>query len=58
MTGYKSASGSAAEDLFIELFADTFGAEKRDFYIRNIIFSIYIITIVLRIFFLKAVQEK
>lgn len=25
---YKSASGSSAEDLFIELFADTFGAEK------------------------------
>lgn len=25
---YRSASGSAAEDLFIELFSDTFGAEK------------------------------
>ena len=25
---YRSASGSAAEDLFIELFCDTFGAEK------------------------------
>jgi len=28
MTDYRSASGSSAEDLFIELFADTFGAEK------------------------------
>ena len=28
MAQYRSASGSAAEDLFIELFSDTFGAEK------------------------------
>lgn len=28
MNEYRSASGSSAEDLFIELFADTFGAEK------------------------------
>ena len=28
MPEYRSASGSAAEDLFIDLFADTFGAEK------------------------------
>lgn len=28
MAEYRSASGSSAEDLFIELFADTFGAEK------------------------------
>ena len=28
MSAYRSASGSAAEDLFIELFCDTFGAEK------------------------------
>lgn len=28
MSDYRSASGSTAEDLFIELFADTFGAEK------------------------------
>lgn len=28
MSEYISASGSSAEDLFIELFADTFGAEK------------------------------
>lgn len=28
MPGYHAASGSAAEDLFIELFSDTFGAEK------------------------------
>lgn len=28
MAEYRSVSGSSAEDLFIELFADTFGAEK------------------------------
>ena len=28
MPEYRSASGSAAEDLFIDLFADIFGAEK------------------------------
>lgn len=28
MAEYRSASGSSAEDLFIDLFADTFGAEK------------------------------
>ena len=28
MTTYHAASGSVAEDLFIELFSDTFGAEK------------------------------
>ena len=28
MPVYHSASGSVAEDLFIELFSDTFGAEK------------------------------
>ena len=28
MSEYRSASGSAAEDLFIDLFSDTFGAEK------------------------------
>ena len=28
MAQYHSASGSVAEDLFIDLFADTFGAEK------------------------------
>lgn len=28
MPTYKSASGSSAEDLFIDLFSDTFGAEK------------------------------
>ena len=42
MTGYKSASGSAAEDLFIELFADTFGAEKAGFlYSQYHFFDIY-----------------
>lgn len=31
MSIYRSASGNAAEDLFIELFSDTFGAEKAGF---------------------------
>lgn len=31
MTAYHSVSGSMAEDLFIELFSDTFGAEKAGF---------------------------
>ena len=31
MQEYKSVSGSCAEDLFIEIFADTFGAEKAGF---------------------------
>ena len=29
MPSYHSASGSVAEDLFIELFSETFGAEGR-----------------------------
>lgn len=29
MPTYRSASGSSAEDLFIELFSDTFGAERQ-----------------------------
>ena len=32
MAEYRFASGSLAEDLFIELFADTFGAEKVGYY--------------------------
>ena len=35
MPAYRSASGSSAEDLFIELFSDTFGAEKADVYKRQ-----------------------
>lgn len=31
MSTYHSASSSAAEDWFIELFSDTFGAEKGGF---------------------------
>ena len=31
MQAYRSASGSGAEDLFIELFSDTFGAEKASY---------------------------
>lgn len=39
---YHSASGSAAEDLFIELFSDTFGAEKAGYlYTQYHFFDIY-----------------
>lgn len=31
MPTYRSASGSSVEDLFIELFSDTFGAEKASY---------------------------
>ena len=42
MQTYRSASGSSAEDLFIELFADTFGAEKAGYlYSQYPFFDIY-----------------
>ena len=39
MPTYRSASGSSAEDLFIELFSDTFGAEKADYLYSQYPFS-------------------
>lgn len=42
MLGYRSASGSVAEDLFIELFSDVFGAEKAGYlYSQYHFFDIY-----------------
>lgn len=42
MPTYRAASGSAAEDLFIDLFADTFGAEKAGYlYSQYPFFDIY-----------------
>ncbi len=42
MPTYHSASGSAAEDLFIDLFSDTFGAEKAGYlYSQYHFFDIY-----------------
>ena len=42
MPTYRSASGSSAEDLFIELFSDTFGAEKAGYlYSQYPFFDIY-----------------
>lgn len=42
MQAYPSASGSAAEDLFIELFSETFGAEKAGYlYSQYHFFDIY-----------------
>lgn len=38
-TGYRAASGSCAEDMFIEIFADTFGAEKAGFLYTQYYFS-------------------
>ena len=42
MAELKSISGSGAEDLFIDLFADTFGAEKAGYYILNTLSLTYI----------------
>lgn len=39
MPTYRSASGSCAEDLFIELFSDTFGAEKAGYLYSQYPFS-------------------
>jgi hypothetical protein len=42
MMAYHAASGSAAEDLFIDLFSDTFGAEKAGYlYSQYHFFDIY-----------------
>ena len=42
MSEYRAASGSVAEDLFIDLFADTFGAEKAGYlYSQYPFFDIY-----------------
>ena len=42
MAEYKSVSGSSAEDLFINLFADTFGVEKAGYlYSQYPFFDIY-----------------
>ena len=42
MTEYRSASGSGAEDLFIDLFSETFGAEKAGYlYSQYPFFDIY-----------------
>lgn len=42
MQTYRSVSGSSAEDLFIELFSDTFGAEKAGYlYSQYPFFDIY-----------------
>lgn len=39
MPTYHAASGNAAEDLFIDLFADTFGAEKAGYLYSQYPFS-------------------
>lgn len=53
----KSVSGSRAEDLFIDLFADTFGAEKAGICIHNTRFSISIRMPVLPILSVKAERK-
>lgn len=42
MPEYRSASGSAAEDLFIDLFADTFGQKKPGICIHSTRFTTFI----------------
>ena len=41
MRTYHSASGSSAEDLFIELFSDTFGAEKAGYIANKTLRKVY-----------------
>lgn len=53
----KSVSGSRAEDLFIDLFADRLARRRRGFYIRNIRFSISTRTHGLLILYVKAEQK-
>ncbi len=58
MVEYKSASGSQAEDLFIEIFADTFGAEKAGYLYSQYPFYIYIKMLVSLILYAKAVLNE
>lgn len=58
MAEYKSASGSQAEDLFIEIFADTFGAEKAGYLYSQYPFMIYIKMLVSLILYAKAVLNE
>lgn len=58
MSNLQAVSGSFAEDLFIELFSDVFGAEKADFYIRNITFTTFTKTTDTLISFYKTVLAK
>ena len=48
-TPLHAASGSTAEDLFIELFSDTFGAEKAGYLYSSITSMIFTTTTVLPI---------
>ena len=48
ITSLHAASGSTAEDLFIDLFSDTFGAEKQGTYTASITSLIFTTTIDLR----------
>ena len=57
MAEYRSASGSSAEDLFIELFADTFGAEKAGYLYSQYPFYTFIRMRVLPTSSLKTAQS-
>lgn len=52
-----TTSGSAPENLFIELFSDAFGAEKAAFCIRSIISPIFTRTTAMPTPFLKTVAS-
>ena len=43
MPTYRSASGSSAEDLFIELFSDTFGAKKAGYLIAGFLLKLRVL---------------
>ena len=55
MPTYHSASGSAAEDLFIDLFSEAFGAEKAGYLTLSIIFMTSTRIAVMRILYWKTV---
>lgn len=58
MSDYKSASGSQAEDLFIEIFADTFGAEKAGYLYSQYPFMTYTKMLGLLILFVKVARNE
>ena len=56
MPTYHSASGSVAEDLFIELFSEAFGAEKAGYLYSQYHFMIFIRIAVMLILCWKMVR--
>lgn len=58
MSDYKSLSGSAAENLFIELFSETFGAEKAGLLYSQYPFMTFIKTPDMPISYVRAATKR